>query len=125
MTSHHPTGPDFQRDTGLSQPNPAALVAEALPRTVQNSGSKIREALMRFRKTFLKPKARKKGGLLLGLYQVMEWEICPSRKTKHGSDPTATRNQGPASGQHKAQDDTQIHTEAKKTKKKRKFSGKH
>lgn len=37
MTSHHPTGPDFQRDTGLSQPNPAALVAEALPRTVQNS----------------------------------------------------------------------------------------
>lgn len=72
MTSHHPKGPDFQRDTGLSQPNPAALVAEALPRTVQNSGSKIREALMRFRKTFLKPKVRKKGGLLLGLYRVME-----------------------------------------------------
>lgn len=79
---------------------------------LQNCSSKIREVLVRFRKS----QQQGKRGLVWGFYWVTEWGICPSSKIKQGSDPTATKNQRPASGQHEAQGDTEFTQKAKKKK---------
>lgn len=63
---------------------------------LQNCSSKIREVLVRCRKS----QQQGKRGLIWGFYWGMEWGICPCSQIKQALSP-----QSAASGQHKAQDD--------------------